>query len=155
MDRRRLMRISIATLCGMCALMIVASGAADAKGIVVVQQHNGPVQQYNDVNIVILDNTALKITSADGVGTLVINKAACSYVGELQMCLPYTMTLDQGGGTHPLDFERGTVYVNLTDMMQPLALSSTQLPPRGILLSIRTKVGTIVNMSGTIDKVEK
>ncbi|HME81317.1 MAG TPA: hypothetical protein VKF82_04505, partial [Candidatus Eremiobacteraceae bacterium] len=65
------------------------------------------------------------------------------------------MTLDQGGGTHPLDFQRGTVYVNLTDSKQPLSNSSMQLPPQGILLSLTTKVGTIVNMTGTIDKVQK
>jgi len=65
------------------------------------------------------------------------------------------MTLDQGGGSHPLDFQRGTVYANLTDSKQPLSQSSMQLPPNGIMLSLTTKIGTIVNLTGTIDKVQK
>jgi hypothetical protein len=47
------------------------------------------------------------------------------------------------------------VYVNLTGAKQQLPLSSTQLPPQGILLSLRTKIGTIVNLSGEIDQVAK
>jgi hypothetical protein len=148
------MRTSVVAFCCALALILGASSAAYAKGTVRVQQPNGSVQQYDDVTIRIA-NQALWITTADGVGTLEIEKAACSYVGSLQMCLPYSMTLDQGGGMHPLDFLRGTAYVNFTDDKQQLPLSSIQLPPQGILMSITTKVGTIVNMSGTIDKVEK
>jgi len=148
------MRVFVISLLCACAFVFAASGAVDAKGTVTVQQSNGSTQTYNNVTIVIAHKT-LRVTTADGVGTLVIDKAACSYVGNLQMCLPYSMTLDQGGGTHPLDFQRGTVYVNLTDSKQPLSNSSMQLPPQGILLSLTTKVGTIVNMTGTIDKVQK
>ncbi|HME81415.1 MAG TPA: hypothetical protein VKF82_05015, partial [Candidatus Eremiobacteraceae bacterium] len=129
------MRVFVISLLCACAFVFAASSAVDAKGTVTVQQSDGSTQQYNNVTIVIA-NKALRVTTADGVGTLVIDKAACSYVGNLQMCLPYSMTLDQGGGTHPLDFQRGTVYVNLTDSKQPLSNSSMQLPPQGILLSL-------------------
>jgi hypothetical protein len=147
------MRVFVSLLCA-CAFVLAAGSAVHAKGTVTVQQSDGSTQTYKNVTIRIANKT-LRVTTADGVGTLVIDKAACSYVGNLQMCLPYSMTLDQGGGTHPLDFQRGTVYVNLTDSNQPLAQSSLQLPPNGILLSLTTKVGTIVNMSGTVDQVQK
>jgi len=147
------MRVFVSFICA-CAVFLTAASAAHAKGTVTVQQSDGSTQTYNNVSIVIAHKT-LKVTTADGVGTLVIDKAACSYVGNLQMCLPYSMTLDQGGGSHPLDFQRGTVYVNLTDSKQPLSQSSMQLPANGILLSLTTKIGTIVNLTGTIDKVQK
>ena len=148
------MRYLAAFLCCASAWVCVASTAAYAKGTVTVQQSDGSTQQYAGVTIRVVNKT-LRITTADGVGTLAIDRAACSYVGNLMMCLPYDMTLDQGGGSHPLDFQRGTVYLNLTDTKQQLPLSSTQLPPQGILLSLTTKIGTIVNLSGTIDAVQK
>ncbi len=147
------MRILVSLICA-CAFVLAGGSAVLAKGTVTVQQSDGSTQTYNNVSIVIANKT-LRITTADGVGSLVIDKAACSYVGDLQMCLPYSMTLDQGGGTHPLDFQRGTVYANLTDSKQPLPQSSAQLPPNGIMLSLTTKIGTIVNLTGTIDKVQK
>jgi hypothetical protein len=138
------------------AFAIVFGGwdAAYAKGTVRVQQNNGSVQVYHDVTIRIAQKV-LRVTTADGKGTLIIDKAACSFAGELQTCLPYSIKLDQGGSVKPLDFERGTVYVNLTDARQQLPYSSTQLPPQGILLSLRTKIGTIVNLTGEIDQVTK
>jgi len=147
------MRVFVSFICA-CAVFLTAASVAHAKGTVTVQQSDGSTQTYNNVSIVIANKT-LRVTTADGVGTLVIDKAACSYVGNLQMCLPYSMTLDQGGGSHPLDFQRGTVYANLTDSKQPLSQSSMQLPPNGIMLSLTTKIGTIVNLTGTIDKVQK
>jgi hypothetical protein len=137
-----------------CACVLAASSGAYAKGTVTVQQSDGSTQHYAGVTIRVVNKT-LRITTADGLGTLTIDRAACSYVGDLMMCLPYDMTLTQGGGSHPLDFQRGTVYLNLTDAKQQLPLSSMQLPPQGILLSLTTKIGTIVNLNGTIDQVQK
>lgn len=145
------MRVSAVS--GLLAATLVFFGAvqAFATGTVIVQQHNGSVQTYPNATIRV-ENKALKITSADKKGTLIIDRAACSYVGELLRCLPYSMKLDQGGGLHRLDFQRGTVYLNLTDDSQELPLSSKRLPPQSIMLSLTTKVGTIVNITGGIDK---
>lgn len=148
------MRIFLGALILVCAVLAGSAGAVQAKGTARVQQNDGSVQSYADVEIRITNKT-LRLTTADGKGTLVIDKAACSYVGELMRCLPYTMTLDQGGGVHPLDFDRGTVYLNLTDAKQQLSFSSTQLPPRGILLALKTKVGTIITVTGVVDEVSK
>jgi hypothetical protein len=147
-------RIVLGALIIGCALLLTGAPPADAKGTVLVQQSDGSTQSYAGVDIRITNKT-LRITTADGKGTLVIDKAACSYAGDLLRCLPYSITLDQGGGTHPLDFERGTIYANLTDAKQQLPFSSTQVPPKGILLALKTKIGTIVTMTGEIDEVSK
>jgi hypothetical protein len=128
--------------------------AARATGTVRVQQSSGSVQLYPNSRIEI-NNKDLRITTADKKGTLVIDDAACSFVGQVMRCLPYSMALNQGGGLHPLDFQRGTVYLNLTDVKQPLPLTSKQLPPHSIMLSLTTKIGTIVDVTGQIDKVTR
>ena len=61
------------------------------------------------------------------------------------------MSLERDGTTRSIDFTGGTIYVNPTRSTQQLTHSSTQLPPHGILFSIRTKIGTFVSLSGQID----
>ena len=133
---------------------ILCAGTCLAKGTLTVQKLDKPIQIYSDVRIVV-SNKTLKVTSADGKGTLVFDKAACSYVGELQMCLPNDCTLVQGGTSSPINIMKGTAYVNFTDQDQPLSNSSTRLPPNGILFSLTTKIGTIINLTGVIDEVNK
>ena len=132
-------------------ITLSASGIAGATGTMQVQQSDGSTQTYKNVSIVI-GNKTLRLTTEDKKGTLLIDRAACYFVHKLMLCLPYSMTLDQGGGSQPLDFLKGTVYLNGTDEKLQLPASSQQLPPNGILLSLTTKIGTIVNLSGTIDK---
>ena len=127
-----------------------AQGAASAKGTMKVQQADGSVQVYNDVEIR-AGNKQLKVTTADGKGTLRIDRAACQTVGELLRCLPYDMILTQNGKTYALDFQQGVVYVNKTKEKHNLPLSSTSVPPNGILMGISTKIGTFASMTGTID----
>ena len=147
-------RSAFAVLALTAAFVLCGLACARATGTVRVQQEDGSVQTYPKAWIEIT-NKALRITTADKKGTLVIDRAACSFVGQVMRCLPYSMTLDQGGGSNPLDFQRGTVYLNLTDTKQPLPLTSKQLPPNGIMLSLTTKIGTIVDVTGLIDKVTK
>ena len=147
-----LSRVFVAAMAA-SVFVLVGSLVADATGTVRVQQDDGSVQVYKDAMIVV-SNKTLRITTADKKGTLIIDKAACSYVGEVMRCLPNSMSLDQGGGLHPLDFQRGTVYLNATDDRQPLPLTSKQLPPRGIMLSLTTRIGTIVDVTGTIDVIK-
>ena len=47
----------------------------------------------------------------------------------------------------------GTVYINPSQTAQPLTHSSAQLPARGVLLSIKTKAGTYVSLTGRVDEV--
>ncbi len=125
---------------------------AQATGTVRVQQSNGSVQVYHDVMIRVRHNT-LRVGSHDGKGVLVIDRAACSYVGDLERCLPADFKLVQNGQTKTIDLVNGLVYVNLTDQPQQLTHSSTQLAPHGILLSLQTKRGTYVSIRGHIDEM--
>ena len=134
----------------LCLLLLLDAGTAIAKGVVRVQQSNGSVKNY-DVSIRVV-HRSLRIMTSDGKGTLIIDHAACSYVGELQRCLLYGAKLQQNGETRPIDIDTGTVYVNLTNTKQQLPFSSTQIDPQGILLTMRTKIGTYVSMHGRIDE---
>ena len=147
-------RCLVSTLTAVSILMLVGNAPARATGTVQVQQSDGSIQYYKNASIVV-SNKTLRITTADKKGTLLIDRAACSLNGKVLICLPYDMTLDQGGGAHPLDFQRGTVYLNTTNEPQPMPATSQQLPGNGIMLSLTTKIGTIVNVTGTIDKQTK
>jgi hypothetical protein len=143
--------VSLFTAAGVVS---VADSPAWATGTVQVQQNDGSSQFYKNATIVV-SNKTLRITTADKKGTLIIDRAACQLQGKVLRCLPYSMTLDQGGGATPLDFKIGTVYLNTTNEKQPLPPTSEQLPPNGIMLSLTTRIGTIVNVTGTIDKQTK
>ncbi len=135
-------------------LSLFSPSAARAGGTVLIQQADGRRNVYDDVAIKVIHNV-LYVTSADGRGTIVINRAACSYQGELMVCLPTSAALVQSGKTSALDFKSGTLYVNSTDDPLPLTMSTAKVQPHGIILSFTTKRGTYVNLSGRIDKVVK
>ncbi len=136
------------------AALAFSSAAAGAKGTVTVLQTDGHVDVYKGVAVKVIHN-ALFMTSADGKGTLVIHRAACSYQAELMVCFVTSATLVQAGKTSPLNFKIGTLYVNSTDAPQQLALSTKKVAPHSILLSFTTKRGTYVNLIGRIDEVVK
>jgi hypothetical protein len=95
------------------------------------------------------------LTSVDGRGTIVINRAACAYEGDTLVCLPTAVTLVQSGTSQVVDLASGTIYANMTGQKQQLKYSSMQLPAHSILLSITTKKGTYLNLTGVIDMVKK
>jgi hypothetical protein len=132
----------------------LTAAPAGAMGTVTIQQANGARDTYRNVVIKIIHN-ALFVTSQDGKGTLVINRAACAYQGAVLVCFVTSATLVQTGKTSPLDFRNGTVYVNMTDQPQALARSTMKVPAKGIVSSFTTDRGTYVNMIGSIDKVVK
>ncbi|MBV8602232.1 MAG: hypothetical protein JO359_11775 [Candidatus Eremiobacteraeota bacterium] len=140
----------VGLLLAAAAFIVVVPVAAGAKGTMRVQQADGSVQTYEDEAIK-AGNKRLLITTADGKGTLLIERAACTMANKMLRCLPYSMTLQQNGKTRALDFQQGTVYINQTETKQHLPLSSTEVPPNGILMGISTKIGTFVSMTGTLD----
>ncbi len=134
------------------AFMLSLAAAAGATGLVRVQQSDGTVQEYPNARITYSkDAKALTITTADGAGTLTIDQAACSYLGELFRCLLTSMSVTNRGVSHPLDFDTGTIYANTTGAKLNLPLSTRSVPPRGIVMAIKTKRGTYITLSGTID----
>jgi hypothetical protein len=124
--------------------------AASAKGTARIQQSDGVVRVYR-VSLQVIDHRAVRIVSADGRGTLVIGKSACSFTANLERCLPYRIELDQDGKKREIGFEYGTEYLNRTDTVQQLPFSSRRVPPHGLLLLVRTSHGTYITVSGTVD----
>ena len=127
---------------------------ADAKGTVLVRQHDGETKTYRDVTVKIREQ-AMALISADGRGRIVLGKAGCTKVGELLRCTAYDATLDQYGRSRHIPLITGTVWLNPTNSKQQMTYSSQQLAPRGILGSFETKRGTYVSLTGTVDEVEK
>ncbi|MBV8170455.1 MAG: hypothetical protein JO219_00830 [Candidatus Eremiobacteraeota bacterium] len=148
------MRVAAIVLVTTAILFTANTPRALAKGTVQVQQSDGSVQTYPNSSIVVA-NKVLKITSADKQGTIVIERAACFHMGEIIRCLADQLSLDQGGKDQVLDLHYGTIYLNSTGTKQSLPATSAQLAPNGIMLSLVTKIGTVVNLTGTIDKWTK
>jgi len=82
------------------ALTIACTTPAQAEGIARIAQTDGTVREY-PVSLRVIDHRAVRIVSADGRDTLAVGKAACSYVGELERCLPYRIVLDRAGRGMP------------------------------------------------------
>lgn len=144
---RRLLPVAFAVV-----VSLFAAGSAGATGTVVIQQRDGTTKTYAGVRIAIRDES-MAITSSDGKGTFVLGKAACTKVGELLRCIPYDATLYQYGDKRHVPLTSGTVYINPSQAAQPLTHSSARLPARGVLLSIKTKAGTYVSLTGRVDEV--
>ena len=157
MIRQRLLRKRVVHLvptliaAGYLAVTVAPAGAT---GTARIQQRDGSVKTYTNVRISI-DAQSMTLTSSDGKGTLYIGKAACTKVGELVRCFPYDATLDQDGKRTHVVLQSGTVWANPTSAKLALPSSSTQLPPRGVMLSMRTKAGTYLSLTGTVDEVKK
>jgi hypothetical protein len=136
------------------AMLAVPLGPADATGTARIQRQDGSAKTYTNVHIAIR-NESMALTSSDGKGTIVLGKAACTRIGELVQCLPYDATLLQNGQSAHIPLKSGTVWLNPSSTTQELSHSSTQLPPRGVLLSVETKRGTYVTLTGTVDQIQK
>jgi hypothetical protein len=137
------------------SLISLACRPAAATGTVLIQQKDGSSRTYENV-LVRIRNAELAMTTAAGDGTLVIGKDACEAIGKLEKCLPYDATLYQNGGTFRIPLEPGgTVWLNPTAVKQPLPHSGAGLAPHGVLLSITSKKGTYVSLTGTIDEIRK
>jgi hypothetical protein len=133
-------------------LVLVGGATADARGTATVTKRSGVVKTYDGVRIHMLSDAALRITAADGHGSLTIDHAACSFAGELRRCLPYQVTLDQRGAKHLIDLKRGTLYFNTTGEPLQLPHSSSQIPPHSLVLALETERGTLISVTGRIDR---
>ena len=143
-------RQHVAGLLLVCAAAAACIAPAGATGTVRVQQNNGTAKLYENVTIH-FRHGHLRLISSDGKGTLIIDHSACSFINEIERCLPLDVKLDQGGTVRALGLADGTVFVNDTDSVQQLTFSSHRLPPHSIYLTIRTQHGTYVTAKGAID----
>jgi hypothetical protein len=147
-------RSVVAALLTLVTWFALGSAPASATGTVMVRQSDGHLNVYQKVQLKVIHD-ALFVTTADGEGTLVIHRAACSYQGDLLVCFVTSATLVQAGKTSLLDFQRGTAYVNETDAPVPLSLSTTKVPAHSIMLTFTTERGTYVGITGRFDEVVK
>jgi len=138
-----------ATLATLLAFGLITA-TANASGTTRVQQADGSVQTYTNVEMQISGAT-LRLRSSDRKATLEVSSSACSLIGEVQRCLPYATTLRQHGATHNIKLEHGTVYLNLSGETQPMRHTSQTLGPHEVLLLLHTTRGTIVSAKGTLD----
>jgi len=138
-----------------CFSLLAFAGSArpaHASGTIAIHNYNGGVDTYDDVDIRIFTGS-LFLTTDNGDGTLVIHQAACSYQGKIIVCYPESVALVQNGKSRALDIKSGTIYLNYTGAAQSMRFSSARLPAHGILLSLTTRAGTLVNVHGTLDQV--
>lgn len=140
-----------AGVCAFAAGTVLLGLPAAAEGTARIQQADGTVNVYQHVKIQLVQKS-LTMTTADGKGTMIIYRAACSFQGDVMSCLPTGITLVQSGAVNPIKLLSGTVYVNLTGDPHRLALSTTTLPPHSVMMALKTRKGTYVSLSGTIDK---
>lgn len=143
-----------ALLCCLFIILAIPPAAASATGTVVIAMRDGSTKTYNNVHVIIW-NESMAVTSSDGQGTVVFGKASCTKVGELVKCLPWDATLFQNGEKLRVALARGTVWLNPTTDYQSLTGSSQKIAPHGVLLAVRTKRGTYVTLTGTVDEVHR
>jgi hypothetical protein len=139
-------------LCLTSVLAAALTIPALAKGTVRIDQYDGTVQTYHG-DIIRLVGHTVHVFSPDTRDTLIISHAACSFIGDVQRCLPYKITLRRNGTEHLIGFDHGTVYINQSDSTAQLPRSSTQVPPHGVIVFVRTSRGTSIAVHGTIDRV--
>ncbi len=144
---------SAVLVCTLFAAFLITPLPANAEGTTRIQQSDGTIHVYSDVRIRLTGQT-LWIHSADHKGVLEVTTGACSFVRNVQRCLPYVATLRQHGKTHEIALDHGTVFMNLTEAIQYLPRSSEGLGPHQVLVLLHTMHGTYVSVRGTLDEVK-
>jgi hypothetical protein len=147
----RSLRIATTAIVGVICL-VVSPVAAYATGTINILRHDGTKDSYSDVEVKIFSGS-LFLTSDDGDGTIVVTRSACSYQGEIVVCLPTSAALVQEGESDALDLKTGTIYVNYTSASQSLSHSSMRLPANSVMIALRLGDGTYINVRGKIDEV--
>lgn len=135
-------------------LFSVCAGQASATGTVQVRQHDGSEKTYNKVTVKMNDGN-VAVFSNDGKGTLIIGKSACARVKSLVHCLPYDAVLSQYDNVYHIAVKSGTLWLNTSTKVQTIPSSNTKLAPHAVQLSMQTKAGTSVLLTGTVDEVQK
>jgi len=125
-----------------------------AAGTTRIQHRDGDSSEYRNVRVTI-DHYALRLTSTDGKGVLAIAIVGCVKMGELHRCQPGGAEYRRNGEVRALDITSGTLYFNPTDVKQALPLSSTQVPPHGVILALRTVHDTYLSATAKIDGFKK
>jgi hypothetical protein len=131
-------------------IALLAPIAAQASGLVSVQQSDGSTQSYQRVGMKLVGRTVF-LSSPNRKDVLEIATDACSYPAGVERCLPYATTLHRGGRSHLIPMDRGAVYLNLTNDVEHLPHSSRILEPQHVLVHLHTMRGTYISADGKLD----
>ncbi len=134
------------------SVTIATAVAANAGGVTYIQQADGSSRTYRDVSVRLSGQT-LWLRSADHKGTLKVVNGACSFADGLQRCLPYSVTLYQGGAAREIGLSHGTVSLNLSSETGHLPHSSEVVAPQHIVAFLYTQRGTYISLKGKLDEV--
>jgi hypothetical protein len=151
---RFLKRLRVLALSVTASALVAAAAPAGATGSAHIRHPDGTVSDYPNVRISI-DSTSMTLTSSDGAGRVYIGKAGCTRIGALLKCLPYDATLDQDGTMTHIPIKSGDVWLNPTKTPATIPDTGRKLPPLGVVLTMDTKGGSSVLLSGTADEVQK
>ena len=97
----------------------------------------------------------MRLTTSDGVGTLYIGRAACTAVGQLVNCVPYDATYIAHDVSTHIVLTGGSAWVNLSKNVQSLPDSTRKLAAHGVVLTMTSKAGTTLTVSGTADVMSR
>ncbi len=138
------------------AFIFITLSAAPARAAGTLQIHDssGSFNTYTGVTVNVFSGS-LFITSADGKGTLVVNRSACSYQSKIIVCLPTSVILVQKRKEQRAFAHHWHALSQLYGEAQPLRLSSAKVPAHAVILSFTTANGTYVTLHGTLDQVIK
>lgn len=122
-----------------------------AKGLVTVEQIDGNVDNYVDVEIFSTEDT-LYLKPAEGPDIVVIEKKNCKLEDNIQVCSDGTLTLDTYGVEENIEIDQLFIFTNNTDKRLPIQKSDVTLKGKTIMLEILTSEGTYITGMGRIDQ---
>ena len=122
-----------------------------AKGLVTVEQIDGNVDNYVDVEIFSTQDT-LYLKPAEGKDLVVIEKKNCKLEGNIQVCSDGTLTIESYGVEENINIEKLFIFTNNTNKRLPIQKSDVTLKGNTILLEVLTEKGTYITGMGRIDQ---
>jgi hypothetical protein len=135
-------------------LMCLVSVPAFAQGEITVEQADGSVDTYSNVEI---HNTPdiLYFKAKDKDTFVLITKKECTNEGKILVCNQARMGVDTDGVIEELGIKQIIVFINPTAERQGIKGSKVTLGPGTVLLEASTTKGTYVTGLGKIDSTKK
>jgi hypothetical protein len=142
------------SLISICLLAALTPFPALAKGEVTVEQDNGDIDTYSEVEIL---NTPdiLYFKAKESSTMLLITKNECKKEGEILFCDKARAGVDTDGVIEELDIEQIVLFINPTTTRQAVKGSKVTMNANTVLLEMATKKGSYVTALGKIDSTNR
>ncbi len=138
------------SLLPLCLLTVLVPFPALAAGEVTVEDGDGNVQTYTDVEIISTPDVVY-FRSSEGGTTLQIVKNNCDREGQLLVCNKAQAGVNTDGVVEQLDVNQIVLFINPTTAQQPISGSKVVMGPNTVLLEMTTAKGTYISGLGKID----